>query len=54
MNKKSGVFGNLYSKKKYIDLIKPVVVDKKIQFRLLKTLEKFKYMNGYRKLIKLT
>ena len=54
MNKKSGVFGNLYSKKKYFDLIKPVVVDKNIKSRLLKTMQKFNYMDGYKKLIKLT
>jgi len=53
MNKKNGVFGNLYSKKKYISLIKPINVDKHIKKKLLNTMQKFKYMNGYKQLIKL-
>jgi len=53
MNKKSGVFGNRYSEKKYIKLIKPINIDKKIKLKLLNTMHKFKYMNGYKELIKL-
>lgn len=53
MNKKTGVFGNLYSKKKYLSLIKPIPVEKKIRKRLFKTLENFKYMDGYKILNKI-
>lgn len=53
MDKKNGVFGNLYSTKKYISLIKPIPVDLDIKTKLIKTLNKFNYMNGYKVLKKL-
>ena len=50
MNKKNGVFGNLYTKKKYISLIRPILVDPNVKIKLIKTLSKFNYMKGYRDL----
>ena len=52
LNKKSGLFGNLYSEKKYIQSIKPIKVQKNFKENLLKTLEKYNYMSGYKELIK--
>lgn len=53
MNKKDGVFGNLYSTKKYISLVKPILVDQSIKNKLAKTLNRFSYMDGYKILNKL-
>ena len=53
MNKKNGVFGNLYSKKKYISLIKPIPVNEITKIKLIRTLNKFSYMDGYKVLNKI-
>ena len=53
LNKRSGVFGNLYSKKKYISLIRPIPIKKDLRKRLKNTIKKLNYLDSYKKIKKL-
>ena len=48
LNKKSGVFGNRWKIKSYMQLMKPIGVNKEIYQLVCKNIHNYKYLNGYK------